>query len=359
MNQSADKKAIEDLKCLSGFQKEPSKITAYLFNLIIYTREERRVVYLKEIVLSIVDKFPCRVIFIENHSDSSGDCLKASTTSLNGKGNASISCEQINIHVSDSEIQKVPFVILPLLIPDLPIYLIWGQDPTVDNAILTSLQKYACRLIFDSESTENLQNFSTKILKIIASTRIEIIDTQWATLSGWREVLAQVFDNETKLQHLRHALRLQITYNSHINEIRHHPQVNAIFFQAWIADRLGWEFQSLQQTAEACVLNYKRDGKDIIIALMPEKKPEMMPGRVICFEMQSEEGFNYLIQREESTSVIVHITSDDYCEMPFIIPLKDVVKGTPFMREIFYRPCSSHYKGMLKLVSQIPFKENP
>lgn len=342
----------EELKRLESYQKEINQTHACLFNLIIYSKDPKRTSYLREAIVDIVDKFPCRIIFIEV-SDGNKDDLRASVNQVtSGEGDSIIVCDQINIDASVEQLPKVPFAVIPNLVPDLPIYLIWGQDPTVTDPLLTALQKYASRLVVDSETAENLQDFSKKMVQMMEKSQYEILDSQWAILGAWRDILFQIFDTKEKIEHLRYASHIQISYNNLINKFIQHPHLNALFLQGWMAAQLGWKYES---TLENEII-YSIENQKVHIHLVPIEAHDRPSGRVISFESSTNEGYSYLISPiADPTKVIVHIFSKELCEMPFFLTLKDMSKGSTFMREIFYRRCGSHYAKMLKVISKIPF----
>src|SRR5689334_22166509 len=103
----------------------PSAQKPSLFNMVIYTHEPRRAAYYEDIVRMVASQFPSRVIFIRAEEQAKTPYLKinqASDDSQQPKNG------QIFIDVGGSDINRVTSIILPNLIPDLPIYLLWGQD---------------------------------------------------------------------------------------------------------------------------------------------------------------------------------------------------------------------------------------
>ena len=88
--------------------------------------------------------------------------------------------DQLIIHVSGKELDKVPFVVMPYLIPDVPIYLLWGQDPTLDDKVLPFFKNFASRVIFDASSTDDLSAFAERALKRGSPTGDNFMDISWA-----------------------------------------------------------------------------------------------------------------------------------------------------------------------------------
>jgi len=334
----------------------PTPLPASLFNLIIYTNEPHRSSFMRGMVLKVMEKFPCRIIFIEEKRGEAGDLLKIDTSNaVFEQGGEAIACDLITIETTPSRIERVPFVVIPNLVPDLPIYLLWGQDPTVENPIFKPLQKIACKLIFDSESTDNLYAFCKKMLHYMDHNTHESMDTQWAALSSWRDIIIQVFDSEARIGILRNSRKLRISYNTSTNALFHHPLVRSLFLQAWIAARMGWHYQSSTRDNARFIIHYQGPAGEVEVQLIPESRPELNPGRIFSFYTESGEGEVTDIKRlPEQSKVVVKISKADACDMPYVLPIKDLFKSSTFMREVFYRRCSSHYHQMLRNIIHIP-----
>lgn len=335
-------------------QKEKNLIRASLFNLVIYALDKARSDYLREIVKTIIEKYPCRIIFVQGNPEPGKDFIKATVTNeIIGKGDSAVACDQINIEVSSKQLHRVPFIILPNFLPDLPIYLLWGQDPTTEYEILPSLRRYASRLIFDSDCTLNLQSFSRKMLLEIETSKLEIRDMNWAATGAWREVIAQVFDSEEKIRLLRNSKRIQITYNSLKTDKVSHPEIQAIYLQGWIAAQMGWQFRSIEIKEDQRKVVYVNGDNHVEVDLIPRLAPELIPGAIISVDVASIEEHSFLIVRKDNQpKVFIHVTTQDRCEMPFALTLPDMRKGSFFMQELFYRRTSDHYHNMLSLIAQ-------
>jgi|694.fasta_scaffold01500_17 glucose-6-phosphate dehydrogenase assembly protein OpcA len=347
----------EELNKLWESQAQKNQVRACLFNLIIYSHEQRRAAYLHQIVQAILDKFPCRIIFIQAVKDVSEEFLRASVSNaMVGQGDVTIACDQINIDATENQIHRVPFVVLPILVPDLPVYLVWGQDPTSEERILPHLQRFASRLIFDSESADNLPDFSQKILHLLDTTSLEIRDVKWASIGGWRDIFTQTFDSPQRIEHLRTCKDLQITYNGRKSIFVTHTEITPLYFQAWIAAQFDWILISMETKEEFRHLNYRSGEHKIRVTLIPEDIPDLTAGSLTSIQVQSsdaDETTYTIIRQAEQPRVAVHLANLEKCDIPFFLPLNELTNSTAFMAEIFYRKTSHHYRNMLAAIAMI------
>src|ERR1700722_226872 len=117
--------AIEDKEKQATFCKtrdDKPLIYASLFNLIIYTIDEAKKDYLNEIAQTILKKYPCRMTFIHGCSDTDKDYIHTTvTTAVVSDNENTIACDQITIEVSQKQFHRIPFLILPHIVPDLPL----------------------------------------------------------------------------------------------------------------------------------------------------------------------------------------------------------------------------------------------
>lgn len=334
--------------------EENGGIKGYLFNLIVYSHEKKRAEHFQKIVRTFIEKYPCRVVFIESYPD--GEKENMETKILPAK-EGEILCDKILVTVPRSQLHQVPFLLLTKLVPDLPIYLVWGQNPTSDNEILPQLEKLATRFVFDSECANKLQDFSSKMLGKIDELKIDFMDVSWAKISGWRDVISETFKTQEKLDYVRKCTSLLIKFNQAAPQLIQHSALQAIFLQGWLAAQLGWSFKSIAYDG-GIKIKYTRAIGDIEVVLKPQERATLDPGRVFEVEFQDASELNTtLTLAEKQSKVMVHISTPEKCELPFSHPIPDLSKSSTMMKEVFYYRASSHYRKMLSAIKEIPWKE--
>lgn len=328
-----------------------SSTSACLFNLIVYTHEELRTEYFQNLSRSIAQQFPCRIISITANMTTHESFFKVKASKETAKkSNAAIVYDHIAIESSASEIDRIPFIVIPHLVPDLSVYLIWGQDPTSGNDILAILKKYVSRLIIDSQCTHNLPQFAHKIAAQIQDEKIEIVDMNWAQIINWRDIFLQVFDNEEKIQELRKAQKMIIQYfTPHYKNILGHSSIQAIYLQGWIASQLEWVAKTFGKKDSGYFITYQTaDDEKIEIELQVLQQEGYGVQQIEIFT--GNQG-NYLLQFEPKLQrVCVNYSTKDRCDLPFNIPFVDGKKGHTLMNEIFFQPLSDQYVHMLNKI---------
>lgn len=350
-----------ELDRLWDLPKKDKPLKACLFNLIIYANEPRRVNYLQELINSILDKFPCRIIFIQGNKESTSSYFRVNVSRVISGHPKAIGCDQIVIEASNDQLFRAPFLVTPHIIPDLPVYLLWGQNPFEERDIFPYVQSYASRVVFDSECADDLGLFCKEMHTNLDILKTDIMDINWALVSNWRDLMGELFDSQEKLSHLKDCKSMIIQYNGCKTEIAHHPEIRALYLQGWLAGVLKWKYQNIERFETHSIISYFGSSHPVIIALSPQEIPGLPPGAINSIEITTSLDHHYLISRRDNLSqVVVYASSKDTCELPFTLSLPNIHKGLSFMREIFFAGLGDHYRETLKTISKLDFKNfNP
>ncbi len=330
-------------------------IKACLFNLIVISEDLESAIHCQDLIRIVTEKFPCRIIFIRSDKAAQGDFFQE-TRSVHtiGAGSSRVCCDQLVIELSCNQLHKVPFIIFPQLVPDLPIYILLGKDPTEGSTVLAALQKYAARVIFDPQGIENYALFSEQMLTLFHEATVEFIDMHWARTRAWREVMARVFSTPGKLQELKCSKILQISYVGEPQFPRHPSEMQAVYLQAWLAQALGWKLISVAREGNGVLsITYKNDDKTVSVSIAPKDTGVLEQGATFSVEAMSYNESHVLISHEtESKHVTVHASDLERCEMPYSLFLSNYQHGPALVSEIFYRPAGEQYRNMLKMLNQ-------
>lgn len=340
---------LETLYTHNGVQEQ---IRACLFNLIVYSPSQERSQELHDIVGRITEKFPCRIIFIQNDPKKEEDYLRVIVSSAKvGTDNSGIGSDFIKMHVSASQLRRIPFVVLPHIVSDLPIYLLWGSDPTLDHDILPHLQNVATRLVFYSKWIHPLQPFANRLLSFMSTSKMDVTDATWNALNSWRDNITRIFDTPEKIEDLRQAKKVKISYVAG-------DATSAIFLQGWLASQLGWKFLAKDAFQGNTFLLYKSKTSEINVELNPEARQDISSGEIINFELTTHAGnFYNADKRKDLSKVTLHIETQQACELPWTLPQTNLLRGFNFMREIFYQNSGPQYQNMLWTIAQVDWEK--
>jgi glucose-6-phosphate dehydrogenase assembly protein OpcA len=301
-----------------------------------------------------VEKFPSRVIFVTADKNAKEAALKTSVSILtSSKGEYDVACDYIKIETEGRACEQIPFVVLPHILPDLPVYLVWAEDPTKEDSLLLQLSQFANRLIFDSESTDQLTRFADRLLDYHAKSHCDIADLNWARIESWRELLSRAFYTEERLKQIEKADQITITYNSQETPFFCHTLIQSIYLQAWLASQLGWQLQTSQK---GNVYIYKgRFQQKIEVTLASAEHPHLPPGMILSMDLHTadQEHFSFTRNLEMTHQISLQFSTPDLCALPSHYIFSKGESGQSLVKEICHRGTSEHYLKVLNLIKKM------
>ncbi len=296
---------------------------ASLFNLIVVAPDNARREYVQKITYNVIKRFPCRVIFI-----TAIDMIKDIKVHVSATSEAEgIACDMIEIAAPSSLLHKIPFLILPHFLPDLPIYLLWAESPAQHPALHKELRKWATRLIYDSEVSDSLSDFCTTLISE-SSTR-EVADLNWARTENWRELIAATFYSPARLASLQGAKKVEIYYNNFETPFFCHTQIQALYLEAWLTTCLKWK---------------------PTITLLPQENRDLAPGTVISMDIVCQDQYHYAFSRDPDHphQVRTIICDEDKCDIPSRFIFSKAQTGLSLVNLIYHPDPSTHFPKVLQ-----------
>ncbi|MFN0065094.1 MAG: glucose-6-phosphate dehydrogenase assembly protein OpcA [Chlamydiales bacterium] len=332
-----------------------NKIRASLFNLIVYVHKDERLPLHLATIQNVVAKFPCRVIMIIHDTSSHENYIQSSVSSQTiVEGNNQIYCELIQISVAGSFLQRVPFIVIPNIQADLPVYLLWTEDPTEECTIMPRLGRTASRIIFDAEKTESLQKYSRAILDLSEKYNAEIGDLHWSALFGWRRIFAETFNDRKTLSHLQECHTIHIVFNSSEDVTHQHTDIRAAYLQSWLATCMGWTLKSCDKGK----LTYTDNKQKIKVHIRGTNASDLPPGTVVSVEIESDHnGAHYIFKKEAGgRQIYCQFSDNEMCSLPFRHYLGGVKEGQEIINEIFYPAPKEHYFAMIRMLANTKWR---
>jgi glucose-6-phosphate dehydrogenase assembly protein OpcA len=304
-----------------------NKMRACLFNLVIYAPKNSRSPYVRTLVQKVIERFPSRVIFLEIDETSTSDDLMADVSIVTGsKGEVDVVCDYIDIKATPKSQNKIPFVILPHFVPDLPIYVVWADDPCKNNPLIHEFDDWASRIIFDSETAQNLSAFATHLLNYYHIAGCDIADLNWARTDSWRELLSTTFHSPERLEQLEKAKSMTITYTpgSH---------VQAIYLKGWLTSELNWPWD---------------------LVTLQEKAADLPPGTIASVELftKDDDHFSFSRSAAHPFQLSMILCTPEHCEIPSTYIFSKTQAGLSLVNEICQTGTSDHFLKLLAKLSQ-------
>jgi Glucose-6-phosphate dehydrogenase subunit N-terminal domain len=332
-----------------------NKVKAALFNLIVYLKDPRRTDYVDRVTQFVLQRFPCRTIFLIADPEAKEEYLRitASVKTI-GEGDQPISCDQIHIAFSATLRKRVPFLIFPHLLPDLPVVVLWEGDPTDEPTIFPVLEQCATRLIFDPDCLEELPEFARFIMGLTERFSGDIADQKWGSTEGWRNVMRQAFRTQENIDHIKKMHTLRIEYTTGPTDFPRDPRIQAIYLQGWLAAQLEWHFEKLEESKDSTQLFYQSCGERVTVALVPRENESEPFGAISMVDLMSGGGAHFNFTHEPSGHFVrVKSDSPEKCDLPYTLYLPHVRREESFAHEVLRTGMSRHYYNMLRELAKI------
>ena len=227
-------------------EEENAVLKATTLNIIFLSNNEKSYQEATKLVAGVTEHHPARMILAHIDSLSNDEKIKAHISAYcqppqqSGK---QICCEQISLSTGERGLQHLNGAILPLLLPDLPVFLVLPPVELLDSENFETLVQLADRIVLDTPATfldqEALQKTATHITHLDEESYLS--DLAWSRLTKWREAIAQLFDSQIGMANLSEIESLEINTSGTANSFA------GYLVLLWLATRLGWTFESMDE----------------------------------------------------------------------------------------------------------------
>ena len=146
---------------------------------------------LDRLVQRLLVRHPCRA-FVVSLDDAHADLTASVTADVRRQGNGcDMVLERIKLHTTLRQIPKLPGLIRPLLVNDIPVHFFWGTAIPEDEGTLLLLGELAHQTTLDSSSFADPQ---VDLVRVLRLPELRIVDLAHFRLTPWRKALAEAFE---------------------------------------------------------------------------------------------------------------------------------------------------------------------
>jgi len=209
-------------------------------------------------------------------------------------GATQVSYEQILVRARGDSDERLASAVIPLLVPDLPVFLWWTGTPPIGARKFNELLGPADRLIVDSSDFPRPDATLAQIARIRdqARGRFGVTDLNWTRLTPWREIVTAFFDVPAWRGFLDGVTGVRIGFAVDMDGREIQPS-QALLLVAWLASRLGWRPLEALAPSEAGGLAFtiaRADGARIRLRVRPRFERGVDEGNISGIRVQAERG---------------------------------------------------------------------
>jgi glucose-6-phosphate dehydrogenase assembly protein OpcA len=223
-------------KGFSEHQPEHAITRAQVMNLIVYSPHPESENEVTQVLSDLADHSPGRMIVLLHHSDAVMSAWVNALCHLSAGGRKQVCSEQIVIRGDKETALQWSSAVVPLIVPDLPVFLWWHESARENVELLKLLTESVDRLIIDTGRTQG-DHLAVLPLMEEKGEWLAISDFNWARLTPWRIAIAGLYDHPECRPCLKTIERIEIDCESASQECW-----QAQLFSAWMASCMNWKW---------------------------------------------------------------------------------------------------------------------
>jgi glucose-6-phosphate dehydrogenase assembly protein OpcA len=222
-------------------ESERGQARTQLLDLVVLTDDEREAARMCRLIEELPGNRPSRaIIALAKHGGGDVDASAEVVTMPSPSGEGVLRCELVRLAAGD-EGAALPSLIASLLLPDLPVFVLLRLDPEHWERLVAASWSFATRIVVDSTGERSGLHSLAGLLA--REPQRSVTDLSWTKLTGWRELVARLFDPPKAARALVNRLdRIELAHAGR-------SQAQARLLAAWVLSRTG-RHPSVELTSE-------------------------------------------------------------------------------------------------------------
>jgi glucose-6-phosphate dehydrogenase assembly protein OpcA len=178
------------------------------------------------------ERHPARTIFLIPEPQRSGSVrarVRLRETAI--EGGRQVLAEVVDLRLCGPAVEHPASLLLPLLVPDLPVFCRWRGEPPWETTQLAEIVDIVDRLVVDSNEWSGLPGSYERLARLFTAAAVS--DIAYARTLPWRLRLAELWPG------IRSVERLRVEG----------PRAEALLLAGWLRSRLGKELRLTRRNA--------------------------------------------------------------------------------------------------------------
>jgi glucose-6-phosphate dehydrogenase assembly protein OpcA len=240
ISRAQPEKILKDLAKLwvdLGKQSDQGVLRACSMTLIVVIEETQDASAIGEAIAGLMHEHPSRAIVVRIR-ECPEPCLEARVFAqcwMPVGRHEQICCEQVEITAARRSLADVPAVILGIVAPDLPVVLYCPDVGLCLSPEFQTLPPLAGKVVIDSGSSGDLAG--VRYLQSLPKNAYRRADLEWGRLTGWREAVAQIFEDSSRRKAAQSLKKVRIVHTQGATS----PAVH--YLSGWFRSVLGEKMQ--------------------------------------------------------------------------------------------------------------------
>ncbi|HYN24310.1 MAG TPA: glucose-6-phosphate dehydrogenase assembly protein OpcA [Pyrinomonadaceae bacterium] len=275
-------------------------------DLMVFLNDESLLSDTHQIISELASFHPCRALLMAGDRNAAARDIEmyvsAFCASQKRSDSRNLCCEEITLTAHGRFVSELPSAALPLLVPDLPVFLWWREDLGAEDRVFSQLCRAADRVVIDSADFRDPPSDFVALAQLFEHRGDEAIvlsDINWARLTPWRASLANFYDVEACRAELDQITDVRIYFVAETGK----ASSQALLIAGWLASRLNWKFAGateMQRSPEGLSFHFKKNDRLIKLSLKEVQRPAMKSGRLSQIALKADDvPATFLVSRSE------------------------------------------------------------
>ena len=275
-----------------GEGAEAGVTRACTMNLLVYSSIAEDRAGIDELLDTVCEQHPGRMLVLRADREAAEARLDAYVSTrcrMFGAGGKQICGEQVTIEAAGPIIETVSSAIVPLLVPDVPVFLWWKDIPHYEDKLFNHMTEMSDRIVIDSSCFDHPHEDMQRLAEVIQerAEAMSASDLNWGRLTAWRTLMASFWDVPDYRPHLEKIDRVTVEYDPP-DIAPHQIAPKALLVVGWLATRLGWSIEGKGEGEEGCTnFKLKANGRDINVLMCATEREGTIDGMLVSLTLSS------------------------------------------------------------------------
>ncbi len=253
-------------KSASDQEGEGAIIRACSCNLIVFAETAAEAQRLLQVVDSVAEHHPSRSLITWADEEKDMRAWISARCFAPISGGPQVCSEVILFAPGSHNGEATANTLISLLIPDLPVYLYLPSFASSSLELVARLAPWSTMLVMDSRTRGATAIRGSYLLEFMKypPSEIQIRDLEWARITAWRDLVAQFFDGQDRLEPASEIAAVDICATTAVpDEI----PTAALLLAGWLSGGLGWTVGACERSGGRLTMRLSGHTGEVLLSI--------------------------------------------------------------------------------------------
>jgi glucose-6-phosphate dehydrogenase assembly protein OpcA len=257
-----------------------------LLNLVVYAEDDESGREAAQVIARLSGHHPSRALILIAKPSDADSTIEAELAAHCHRAQGMeqrVCCEEVTLRVDGRAARHLHSVIIPLLVPDLPVYVWWTGPLPEDPHVAEELAEVADRFIVDSAAFEDQMDGLLKLANLNSRLDCSLGDLNWERLEPWRQLLARYCELTGFRAYLDRLTSVKLNFSGGRKRA---CSSQVVLLLGWLAALFGWEVAGARRAPEGTAI-LRHAEQDISVEMRSKVYPGLEPGWIVSTTLRA------------------------------------------------------------------------